>query len=211
MSPTPKTGTRYKDVLFALDVAGSYDQALGKLQLQKFVYLADTLSPVWEIISVFGYETYFHGPYDPNVQNAVDVLAFRGAVDILSINFEADEKVHVTYKISKSGIQIANELREDLGGQKKYELYKTIGYYVNSRGWHKLKDFVYSEGTYLLEKTDRLGKPLKLDSFLSNQTFKMLLGFNSLTGNPDLKISKENMISIFFRILDQYELLRTDR
>lgn len=203
-----RAGNRYKDVLFALDVARLYDQVLGRLQLQKFIYLADTLSPVWEIISTNGYETYFHGPYDPNVQNAVDVLAFRGAVDILSINFGTDDKINVTYKISNIGVQIVNEFQSEFGSPKKYELFRVLGSYVNTRGWSKLKDLVYLEGTYLSEKADRLGKPLKLDSFLSNQTFKMLFGFNGLTRSAGIRFTKENLVSMFFRILDQCELLK---
>ncbi|MBN8582680.1 MAG: hypothetical protein J0L96_18595 [Anaerolineae bacterium] len=200
-------GRRLKDVLFALDVAGTYHQSLGRLQLQKFIYLADTLSLVWEIIAANGYQTYKHGPYDPNIQNAVDVLSFRGAVDIARIRYESDNVIQVNYQISKHGIGIVKSFHEELGVSAKYELYGILGHHINLRGWSQLKNLVYSEATFLTEKMDGLGKPLVLDSLLSNQSFRVLLGFNNLVVDSGGKINKKNLVSIFFRVLDNYSLI----
>jgi uncharacterized protein YwgA len=195
---------RFRDVLYALEVANKYSQALGRLQLQKFIYLADTLSLVWDLASTDGYQTYKHGPYDSNVQNAVDVLSFRGAVDIAKMQYKAEIIIRVSYKISDKGIEIVENLRKDLDPGAKYELYEVLGSHVNARGWDSLKDLVYSEATFLTEKADGLGKPLNLNSFLSNQSFRILLGFNNLVNVPNQKLSRKNLVSIFFRVFDNY-------
>jgi hypothetical protein len=205
-----RTGRRYKDVLFALDVAHQFNQSLGKLQLQKFVYLTDVLSPIWNVISIGDYQTYKHGPYDSSVQNAVDVLAFRGAVNVADSNLDKKENTRVSYVIAKIGIKIVEKLKLEPAFSIKHELYGILGQHIHRRGWGKLKDMVYSEATFLSAKSDGYGRSLELNSLLSNETFQALLEFNNLLGDRSAKLSKENLVSIFFQILDNYELLKVE-
>lgn len=200
------TGHRYKDVLFSLGVANQYNQSLGKLQLQKFIYLADTLYPLWEMASTNGYETYKHGPYDPNIQNAVDVLAFRGAVDIIQSEIISRGNTRVSYRISEIGSKILNNILEESAVAKKYELYEMLGHFISQRGWDKLRDLVYSEATYLTAKTDGFGRSLSLNNFISNDSFQILDGFNDLVRDRSSKLNKQSLIAIFFQILDNYQL-----
>lgn len=199
-----KTGYRYKDVLFALAVSEKYNQRLGKLQLQKYIYLADILSPLWDLISSGGYLTYFHGPYNQAVQNAVDVLAFRGAVEIVESEYEEKDKVKIRYKISDIGLGIVNEIIKESILNRRYELFKLVGQYVNKNGWGTLRKMVYSEATYVASKGEGLGKPLEPDSMLTNESLQILYGFNDLV-REGTQISKTNMISIFFKLLDTYQ------
>lgn len=205
-----RTGYRYKDVLLALSTADKHGQQLGRLQLQKFVYLADTLSLLWELASPKSYETYKQGPYDPNVQNAVDVLAFRGAVNIVKSNVhDGGNILSATYQISKIGLQIAENILEEDVIARKYELYQIIGRHINQRGWSKLKELVYSEATYLTMKVQGWGRPLETDSLLTNDSLQILLGFNFLLKDKSAKLSKTNLVSIFFQVLDNYRLVTT--
>ncbi len=205
-----KTGYRYKDVLLALSTADKHGQQLGRLQLQKFVYLADTLSLLWELASPKSYETYKQGPYDPNVQNAADVLAFRGAVNIVESNLDDGGNILSTkYQISKIGSQILANILEEEVIARKYELYQTIGRHINQRGWYKLKELVYSEATYLTMKAQGWGSPLETDSLLTNDSLQILLGFNFLLKDKSATLSKTNLVAIFFQVLDNYQSAKT--
>lgn len=200
-------GQRYKDVLFALATAREYEQSLGRLQLQKIIYLSDVLAVLWETLGPKeGHQTYKHGPYDPAIQNAVDTLAFRGAVNIVESNLKQDQTIRVRYQISDIGIQIVQNVRDIPAFAKKSDMYEIIGLHVNRRGWHKLKDMVYSEATYVTRKSDGFGKSLGTESLLTNESLRVLVEFNDLIpreGNSQL--SKENLTSIFFQILDNYQ------
>jgi uncharacterized protein YwgA len=205
-----RTGRRYIDVLFALALAQTYDQVLGRLQLQKYIYLVDILAPIWEFVSLSKYQTYKHGPYDPNVQNAVDVLAFRGAVKVVESDFEKDQ-IRVRYSLSEIGTKIVEHARKIRFLEKKYLLYQLIAEYVNQRGWNRLKDLVYSDPTYLTAKSDGLGRQIDTTSLLSSDSLQILMGFNNLVRNNTEMLSKENLISFFFKLLDNYQVLMMDQ
>ncbi|NOT05201.1 MAG: hypothetical protein HOP27_11440 [Anaerolineales bacterium] len=202
-----KMSLRYKDVLFALSAAKSHQQLLGRLQLQKYIYLADTLSLLWEVMNINGYETYKRGPYDPNIQNAVDVLAFRGFVLIKDSKYSSDGNVAVNYEISILGEEIVSKLILEEIFLRKYQLFYLLSEYIEERGWGKLLDLVYSEATYLTGRVAGYGHALKLNSLLSNETIQILFGFNTLTRDRNVKFSRENLLSIFFQILDNYHAL----
>ena len=202
-----ETGYRYKDVLYALAVAKAYNQHLGKIQLQKYIYLADTLAPIWNLISGDRYRTYKNGPYDRNIQNAVDVFAFRGAVTIVKSDFHAADSIHVSYEISDIGQQIVVRLREQPEFSKKLELYEILGKYINKRGWNNLMTLVYSEPTFVSSKGEGYGVHLGLDSLLTNETLQILLGFNTLFKDNPSRLGKKSLVSIFFQLLDNYQIL----
>jgi uncharacterized protein YwgA len=205
-----KTGHRYKDVLFALATAYSHGQSLGKLQLQKLVYLTDTLSLLWEIVSPKTFQTYKQGPYDFGIQNAVDVLAFRGAVNIVRSNVhEGAETISATYEISEIGLQIIKHLIVEAVFARKYDLSQIIGRHINRRGWHNLKKLVYSEATYLTMKAHGLGRPLETDSILTNDSLQILMGFKDLVRDKSATgLSRTSLVSIFFQILDDYQVFK---
>src|ERR1051325_3821111 len=89
---------RSKDVLFALAAASAFDQRLGRLALQKFVYLFDLLALAWREIG--GSETFRpwrNGPYDLSIQNTVDSLAFRGLTVINDLSFRRTRNTECNY------------------------------------------------------------------------------------------------------------------
>lgn len=203
-----ETGKRYRDVILALASAHKYGEGLGRLQMQKFIYLADSLSILCDLLSPeIGFQTYKHGPYDPAIQNAIDVLMFRGVINIIRSAIKPDGTLTALYEISDSGLTIVKKMKNEPSFFRRAALYNTIGTHVAKRGWGKLKDLVYSDATYVGRKVDGWGVPLNTNSLLSNDSLRILLEFNNLVRNKDLKFSKENIISIFFRILDNYLLI----
>ena len=74
---------RMGDVVLALGEAEKSHIQPTRIQLQKFVYLADVLGQLVGAMKLReGHKSYFNGPYDAAIQNAVDSLAFRGLVRI---------------------------------------------------------------------------------------------------------------------------------
>ena len=203
-----QTGKRYRDVILALASAHKYGEGLGRLQMQKFIYLADSLSILWDLLSPeISFQTYKHGPYDPAIQNAIDVLMFRGVINIIRSDIKPDGTLTALYEISDSGLTIVEKMKSEPYFLRRADLYNTMGTHVAKRGWGKLKDLVYSDATYVGRKVDGWGVSLNTNSLLSNDSLRILLEFNNLVRNKDLKFSKENIISIFFRILDNYLLI----
>src|SRR5687767_2139915 len=95
---------RCKDVLFALSAAATHQQALGRLALQKLIYLHDVLSIVWREVSASeGFLAWRNGPYDLAIQNAVDSLAFRGLVSISGLHFRKTRNAECHYALTEAG------------------------------------------------------------------------------------------------------------
>ena len=200
-----QTGKRYRDVLLALSSAHNYGVGLGRLQMQKFIYLADSLSILWDLFGTEdNFQTYKHGPYDPAIQNAIDVLMFRGVIDIIRSEIKPDGTLIAVYKISDIGLAIAEKMKNEPYFLRRADLFDTIATHVAKRGWERLKELVYSDATYISRKVDGWGVPLNTSSLLSNDSLRTLLGFNYLVRNRDEKLSKENLTSLFFRVLDNY-------
>ena len=195
---------RYSDVIFALEVSSIFEVELGRLQLQKLVYLCDILSLVWMLISVKnGHRTNNFGPYDPKIQNAVDSLSFRGFVNVSHLKIvDHGKKVSSKYKITESGLILATNLKSKNYYKTKSEIYFCIAHHIDHRGWKYLKDIVYSEPSYL----NKLGhhKKISTNSYFGNDTYRLIEKFNNLKSNDINRLSKSNMVSIFFQITDKY-------
>jgi hypothetical protein len=188
------------DVLLALCAGESQKADFGRLHLQKFIYLCDTLSIVWDQ-SVLGgmFTTYKHGPYDPNIQNAVDTLAFRGLVTITSADTRSPHVVSAAYKISPLGKKLVAELLHTPSFIKRYDLCFKVAEELSERGWSNLLSLVYSEPTYIAQGALGWGHPLAMGSILTNVSSRELAFLAAMPRKG--KVSKENITTIFFDIL----------
>lgn len=192
---------RHKDVLIALYMADKYGQKLGRLQLQKFIYLADTISVLWNTLAPkMGHITYDFGPYDQNIQNAVDVLAFRGFVSVVDYKI-VDERVQASYRISKQGVELYDALEKNRAFKNRISLYEEIAVQVNKRNWLKLKEMVYSEPGYSVSRVQGHGFQFDYSSSLKNDSLRILLGFDKMLAKGKT-VSKQNMVSLFFKLLN---------
>jgi len=192
---------RFIDVLFALNVAKRYEEVLGRIQLQKYIYLADTISLIWQVLAPkHGHETYKHGPFDEAINNAVDALAFRGFVDIVAIKME-EKRVDAQYVLNKNGSKLFEELHSNDLFRNKIELYSQIGLHVNRLGWRRLRELVYAEPTYLQSRATGYGYKFDYLSLFANDSLRILYQFENMLKNGQ-KISKENMVSLFFKLIE---------
>lgn len=193
--------SRFIDVILTLHVANTYNQQIGRIQLQKYIYLSDTISLIWDVLATkYGHETYKHGPFDEAINNAVDALAFRGFVDITSIRME-EKRVDALYGINKNGSKLFAELNNNAHFKNRISLYLIVGSHVNRIGWRKLKDLVYAEPTYLQSRANGYGFKFDYLSLFSNESLRILYQFESMLKEGQ-KISKENMVSMFFKLIE---------
>lgn len=196
---------RYRDVLMALGVSQYYGVQLGKLQLQKFIYLSDILSLLWEYLAVDkGHETFRHGPYDYNIQNAVDILSFRGFVNITEFEIQKDGGIRAKYLLSSMGSKLLDKLCENSNIYARYKIYKEIGKQVNFRGWYKLRSIVYAEPTFVNLSLNGWNSRIQTDSILSNLSIQLIYSFIRISESFEKKLTQENLVALYFQVLDQY-------
>jgi uncharacterized protein YwgA len=195
---------RIKDVIIALNVANNFDQTLGRLRIQKLIYLADIISLYWGILKIHdGHLTYKHGPYDVDIQNSVDVLAFRGFVTIVDSNLMEDGRVTASYKLSRIGTAFYSKIEDNNLFRSRIKLYNAIGAHVNQRGWQELKALVYLEPTYCYLKGNGWGYRLDYSSLLTNQTLRILDDFRKMLNQSKQKqLTSEDFTSIYFKLLE---------
>lgn len=194
--------SRYSDVLMAVSVGDTYNRNLTKIQLQKFIYLADALSAVWNFIKQFkGHETYKHGPYDPNIQNAVDTLAFRGFIKIEDFEYQDNGNVSCRYGLTDIGKELIEQLTEQSYFQERFEMFQIIGEEIDFKGWVNLVDLVYAEPTYLAERQSGWGRPLVLDSMLTNQSLQMISMIENVASAFENQLPPKTLVSLYFDML----------
>lgn len=194
---------RFPDVLLCLYYANlNKESSIGRIQLQKFIYLADTMSIIWDVLSPkHGHVTYKYGPWDRNIQNAVDALAFRGFLSIDHLNFSDKGSVEVLYKINNLGIKLISKLKNNDTFKGKIELYEYMAAEVTKRNWNNLIGLVYNDPAFLNYRREGYGYNFDYLSPMKNDTLRILYDFEKML-EPGKRISKRNMVSIFFKILE---------
>lgn len=203
---------RLKDVVFALAAAGKFRQPLGRLPLQKIIYLADVLAPIWrEIANPSGFSPYLNGPYDRRIQNTVDALVFRGIAQVSSPAFRRIDRIECQYSLTQDGYDLVNQLIRQPGLHKDLELFQEIASEVSRRGWQHIKALVYAEPTYDTARTTGNSGQLRTDSATENLSREFLRHFRqALQGTNGTPISRSNLVQIFFSVLDQHAIIKAE-
>ena len=201
---------RMRDVVLTLGVAEEYGQNLSRTQLQKFIYLLDVIGYLYEILSpIDGHKTYMHGPYDKEIQNAVDSLAFRGFVEVYSVKYDSYSK-QSSYKLSEAGKQWLKKIIREGGMSLRWEAARLIGNKVNRFGWGSLVQLVYAEPTFVSARPKGYGQKIEPYNGLENSAaflFQILEhGLNR--GSNNKRPKRELMVELFFRYLDTYNNLK---
>ncbi|TEB11292.1 hypothetical protein Psfp_03990 [Pelotomaculum sp. FP] len=145
---------RIKDVSLCLLVAKNYELLLGRLEIQKVIYLVDSISAYLFVLSgTKGHQTYFYGPYDKNIQNALDALVIRDLAEICDIKV-ANNTVSCNYLITDSGMRWTNNLiKASASIQYRVQIVDGVIYSLVERNRiHKVKDLVYAEPLYAATK-----------------------------------------------------------
>lgn len=206
MSMASEQNERFRDVLFALQAASEFDQQLGRLRLQKLIYLSDILSVAWRKVSnPAGFTPYKNGPYDSRIQNAVDALAFRGLVKVTSLSFRQPRITDTNYDLTAEGHAAIASLRDMEPFREELDLFREIAREVDRRGWKNIKALVYAEPTYeTARSTNRSGR-MRTDSVSVNLSLRILRDFeHAFAAEEALQISRKNFVQLFFAFLDEH-------
>lgn len=144
---------RIKDVSLCLLIAKKYECLLGRLEIQKIIYLVDSISAYLFVLSgTKGHQTYFYGPYDKNIQNALDALVIRDLAEMCDI--KVTNTVSCNYLITNSGVcWVDNLIKASASIKYRIQIVDGVIYSLVERNRiHKVKDLVYAEPLYVITK-----------------------------------------------------------
>ncbi len=201
---------RFKDVLFAVGAASKFEAGLGRLQLQKFVYLTDVFSAVWRTVSKPpDFRPDQRGPYDPQIQNAVDALVFRGLIDVKDVTFRM-QGVRANYQLAPIGAELIETLSLDPILHEEYELCGEIAAEVARRGWGELRSIVYAEPTYRAAKESGDSSRLKTNRPAMNQTLRLAQLFQaSWEQSSEFPVTPPMFVQVMFLVFDEFRVERS--
>lgn len=168
---------RVRDVAICLYSARHRQQVFSKIQLQKLIYLMDILSICLDVVSVeSGHQTYFHGPYDKNIQNSADMLAFWGFCDVRNIRVN-DRGVSCEYSLNNKGaLWFDNLFETDENTRKRYEICNhLLEALINRNELKNLVSLVYAEPLFVKNKAFGYGVELNLNHLEDNDFYYFFL------------------------------------
>lgn len=213
MQETVRIALRMRDVGLALRTSGKHGVRLNRIALQKMLYLADAVSLLFELLPPLeGHETYKHGPYDRQIQNAIDSLCFRGFGRIARA-VQIDNKLSTEYELTIAGERWANRLSDDPNMTARSRLLETLGAEIDkTHSWQNLRELVYAEPTFVAVRPSGWGQKLPLgDVSKPSASALFQLSRIALEHSAQRPPSRELLISIFFRYLNQYATLQNRR
>ena len=182
---------RMRDVAICLHFSNKKSISLSKIQLQKIIYLLDSITEMLYILSIKnGHHTYFHGPYDKNIQNAADSLVISGFVDVKNIKF-SNNSTSCEYFLTQTGEAWIKYLI-DIEPNTKFR--STIAYYlleslISRNLFTEIVPLVYAEPMFVKNRRNGYGIDLNFDDLEENDMFNfllMVLDAFEITKNKDL-------------------------
>jgi len=208
ISPTvERVGLRMRDVTFALFAAHQHSaSSMNRIGLQKFIYLMDAVAILYDTFPPRdGHVTYHHGPYDPAIQNAIDVLAFRGIAHVVSLR-EQSGQLSTAYTLTDAGSNWAKQLSSYPALQRRWMIASDVATHAARYGWQRLRALVYAEPTYATVRSGGLGKELALASQTTPSTVTLLSYFRAaLSARADRKPpARALLLDLLFRYLDAF-------
>lgn len=168
---------RARDVAVCLYCANRHRFALSRIQLQKLIYLMDVLSACLEILSVDkGHSTYYHGPYDKNIQNAADILVFWEFSDVKNIHV-TDNGLVCEYFLTRVGKDWIKELfHNDHNTKRRFEIADNLIISLVNRNLMKsLVSLVYAEPLFVKNKSMGYGIDLNTNNLEENDFYLFFL------------------------------------
>lgn len=199
---------RFKDVLLSLGAAMSCGTPTGlhRIQLQKFIYLQDCLVAAWrELSKPSGFVPWDRGPYDGQIQNAVDALAFRGFVDVSNLVFRATRNARSTYRLTSQGLEALDSIRNNAVIDEEFRLAEATAKEIDRRSWSHIVDLVYAEPTYVSARNRDDSRPLRIDDPARNMLLQIVRLFqDAWKEGPTQPSSPDCFVQIAFMVLDEY-------
>jgi len=199
------------DVVLSLNAADKHGEHLNKIRLQKFIYLTDCVRLLYALLPPRdNHVTYKHGPYDSTIQHAVDALAFRGFVHIVTIRAK-DGGIAADYALTRAGLGWAKQLEERFS--RRGEVIADVALRVDAIGWPRLRALAYAEPTFLLAKAKGYGQELAVTDSLSNSSAFIITTIENVLNlrGPQKGSEIEVVLDLFFDYLANFMRLVEER
>ena len=167
---------RMRDVAVCLYHAQKRSIVLSRIQLQKIIYLQDCINAFLYILPVDkGHITYYHGPYDKNIQNAADSLVFYMLAEADNIRVK-DTDISCEYRLTNDGIRwIDSLIKEDTISNKSFIITKgLIDSLITRNLLNRVVDLVYAEPLFVKNKRNGYWVDLDFSDLDSNDVFSFL-------------------------------------
>lgn len=209
-----RTIVRMRDVGMSLKVASNFGQLLTRTQLQKFVYLLDVVSLLYDLLPPpEAHLTYKYGPYDAAIQNAVDSLAFRGFVAVHDVRRSLEGSVSARYQLMPEGNSWTEQISEMTEFVSRWEAASAVGRQIDDLGWGRLIDLVYAEPTFVSTRHRGYGQPLPVNNGLNNSAAFFMALIKRVLGHgfEKMPIDRELIVDLFFRYLDEYDYIHASK
>jgi uncharacterized protein YwgA len=173
----PNLTLRIRDVALCLSIAKERQIYLNKIQLQKLIYLLDCLEAFFYISLLNdSHQTYYHGPYDKNIQNAADILVFRKMAEAHNIKFLDNKSITCEYEITDNGVRwVSYILSSDKNSMHRLKIVESLINSLTSR--NLLKDIVklvYAEPIFVRNKRNGYGVSLDFENLDENDVFSFM-------------------------------------
>ena len=208
MTEAARIAVRMRDVGLALFASRHFGQSLNRLRLQKFVYLLDQIGQLLLLLPPSKtHYSFKRGPFDPNIQNAVDALAFRGLVKIVALRKDADNGIHTEYSLTQPGELWLERMQIIPGMAERRMATELLASEIDRLGWARLRELVYAEPTYLDAKPRGFGEQLRQLEFTRPSSASLFQAIShALSTGFEREPSIELIVELYFDFLSQYSI-----
>lgn len=208
MTESARVTVRMRDVVLALSASRHFGRSLNRLRLQKFVYLLDQIGQLLLLLPPSKtHYSFKRGPFDPNIQNAVDALAFRGLVRIVNLRKDADNGIHAEYSLTLPGEMWLDQMQVMPGMAERRRATELLAVEIDRLGWERLRELVYAEPTYLDAKPHGFGEQLRQLEFGKPSSASIFRAIShALTTGFAREPSIELIVELYFEFLSQYSI-----
>jgi hypothetical protein len=196
---------RMRDVGLALRAVAPYERALSRIQLQKFLYLMDSLAGLYELLPPLeAHYTFRHGPYDPFIQSAVDSLSFRGLARIRSLVRRSNGNIASEYSLTIAGVRWSDRMLAHHALAERNEVAEVVAKQVNRIGWNRLIPLVYAEPTFFNSRPEGYGKKLKPQRSSTNSSAYVLQLIRYALPKQSSLVTRDVIAEYYFDYLEAY-------
>jgi hypothetical protein len=208
MTEAYRVAIRMRDVGVALFASSQYGQQLNRIRLQKFIYLLDQVGQLLAFLPPSRtHYSFRRGPFDPNIQNAVDALAFRGLVRIIKLRKDPDGSIHAEYALTLVGVQWVESMISTADLSDRWRAAQLIASEIDRIGWDRIKELVYAEPTYVAAKPRGYGEQLRQFEFTQPSSATIFRAIShSLSCGFERIPTVDMIVELYFDYLNQYSI-----
>lgn len=175
-------------------------------RLHVFAYLANVMSPVWDLTAIDGKLLKRHrGPFYPELQWDLDRLVGMGVVEVRNLKYSSDRqrrwRLDATYSLtSHLGLQIAKSSNDVPSLQRIYVYLCEIAYALTTISEDDQLAAIYKDATYGDERTSE-GLVVDFDEYQIANYTRNAVEWMAKGHLESLNVSPAERIALYIRYL----------